>query len=125
MTGGTPPPRAFVDLHCHSTASDGALAPTAVVQEAQRKGLHALALTDHDTVAGLAEAQSAGERLGVRIVAGVELSAVEHDVEAVLSLRLLAGDGGKAFLDGGLGKLRYDVTSWQRVTLLERTHMRR
>lgn len=76
--------RAFVDLHCHSTASDGALPPTAVVEEAQRKGLVALALTDHDTVAGIAEAREAGERLGVRIVAGVELSAVEHEVETHL-----------------------------------------
>ncbi|MBA3890036.1 MAG: PHP domain-containing protein [Gemmatimonadaceae bacterium] len=83
MTGG-PAPLPFVDLHCHSTASDGALPPAAVVEEAHRKGLHALALTDHDTVAGLAEAQAAGERLGVRIVPGVELSAVENDVETHL-----------------------------------------
>lgn len=84
MTGGEVRERAFVDLHCHSTASDGALPPTAVVEEAQRKGLVALALTDHDTVAGIAEAREAGERLGVRIVAGVELSAVEHEVETHL-----------------------------------------
>ena len=84
MTAGEAPPRAFVDLHCHSTASDGALAPAAVVEEAHRKGLVALALTDHDTVDGLAEAQAAGERLGVRIVPGVELSAVENDAETHL-----------------------------------------
>lgn len=84
MTGGEAPPRAFVDLHCHSTASDGALPPTAVVEEAQRKGLVALALTDHDTIDGLAEARAAGERLGVRIVPGVELSAVENETETHL-----------------------------------------
>lgn len=81
---GEAPPRAFVDLHCHTTASDGALPPSAVVEEAQRKGLAALAITDHDTVAGIAEAQDAGARLGVRIVPGVELSAVENDAETHL-----------------------------------------
>lgn len=84
MTGGAAPLRLHVDLHCHSTASDGALPPSTVVEEAHRKGLHALALTDHDTVAGVAEAQEAGARLGVRIVPGVELSAVENDVETHL-----------------------------------------
>lgn len=89
MTGPAVQAAAFVDLHSHSTASDGALAPSAVVEEAQRRGLLALALTDHDTVAGLAEAQAAGERLGVRIVPGIELSAVEGEVEThVLGLHL-------------------------------------
>lgn len=84
MTVGGSPERAFVDLHCHSTASDGALPPRAVIEEAHRKGLAALALTDHDTVDGLAEARLAGEQLGVRIVPGVELSAVEGDSETHL-----------------------------------------
>lgn len=84
MTVGGAPFRAFVDLHCHSTASDGALPPTAVVQEARRQGLSALALTDHDTVAGLAEARLAAEQLGVRLIPGIELSAVEGDVETHL-----------------------------------------
>ena len=64
-----------VDLHVHSTASDGHLPPTAVVEAARTAGLAAMALTDHDTVGGVAEAQAAGERLGVRVVAGAELSA--------------------------------------------------
>ncbi len=64
-----------VDLHTHSTASDGVLAPTAVVEAVHAAGLSAMALTDHDTVAGVAEARAAGERLGVDVVAGVELSA--------------------------------------------------
>ena len=46
----------FVDLHCHSTASDGTLAPREVIQLAKQSNLSALALTDHDTVAGCAEA---------------------------------------------------------------------
>lgn len=89
MTGGETPDRVFVDLHCHSTASDGALPPTSVIEEAHRKGLAALALTDHDTVAGIAEAKLAAEQLGVRLIPGVELSAVEGDVEThVLGLHL-------------------------------------
>ena len=79
----------FVDLHAHSTASDGARPPADVVREAKRVGLSALALTDHDTVAGIAEAVVAGEALGVRLVAGVELSAVEGEIEThILGLHL-------------------------------------
>jgi 3',5'-nucleoside bisphosphate phosphatase len=85
---GGPAP-GFVDLHMHSTASDGALPPTKVVEAASAARLAAIALTDHDTVDGVAEAQAAGERLGVRIVAGVELSAVEGNSEThVLGLHL-------------------------------------
>ncbi len=79
----------FVDLHAHSTASDGSRAPADVVREAKRIGLAAIALTDHDTVAGIAEAVTTGEVLGVRVVPGVELSAVEGDVEThILGLHL-------------------------------------
>jgi len=79
----------FVDLHAHSTASDGSRAPADVVREAKRIGLAAIALTDHDTVAGIAEATAAAEELGVRVVPGVELSAVEGDVEThILGLHL-------------------------------------
>lgn len=63
-----------IDLHCHSTASDGVLTPTQVVERAHAQQVATLALTDHDTVEGLAEAQVAAERLGVRLVTGVELS---------------------------------------------------
>lgn len=65
---------AFVDLQVHTTASDGALSPTLVVEAAKAASLVAIAITDHDTVDGLAEARVAGERFGVRIVPGVELS---------------------------------------------------
>lgn len=77
----------FVDLHSHSTASDGAVAPSAVVERASAAGLAALALTDHDTLAGVAEAVEAGARLGVRVVAGAELSA--HDGEREVHLLAL------------------------------------
>jgi predicted metal-dependent phosphoesterase TrpH len=74
--GGAAP---FVDLHMHSTASDGSRAPADVVRAAAKAKLAAIALTDHDTVAGLDEARHAGEALGVRVIPGVELSAVEGD----------------------------------------------
>ena len=63
-----------VDLHLHSTASDGHLAPEAVVQRAAAAGLSAMALTDHDTIAGVPAAVQAGERLGVRVIGGCEFS---------------------------------------------------
>lgn len=79
----------FVDLHTHSTASDGTLPPEQVIEAAARCGLKALALTDHDTVDGVARAREAGERLGVRVIAGVELSAFQDDHEVhVLALHL-------------------------------------
>lgn len=62
------------DLHCHSTASDGALSPADIVQRARQKGVTALALTDHDTTAGLAEAQRCADEAGIRLITGIELS---------------------------------------------------
>jgi predicted metal-dependent phosphoesterase TrpH len=64
-----------VDLHTHSTYSDGLLSPAILVEEAASRGVRILALTDHDTVAGIGEARTAGERLGIEIIPGVELSA--------------------------------------------------
>ncbi|MCK9605719.1 MAG: PHP domain-containing protein [Methylomonas sp.] len=64
------------DLHCHSTASDGALAPAEVVRRAHQQGVTALALTDHDTTAGLQEAAQAAEDCGIRLIPGIELSAI-------------------------------------------------
>jgi 3',5'-nucleoside bisphosphate phosphatase len=66
----------YVDLHCHSTASDGTFAPADVVRLAKDAGLVGLALTDHDTVAGLAEAAAAAQSLGLTFVPGIEISAV-------------------------------------------------
>jgi predicted metal-dependent phosphoesterase TrpH len=65
---------ARIDLHAHTTVSDGTLSPTQLVELAAREGLKALALTDHDHVGGLAEARIAGKRLGVEVVTGIELS---------------------------------------------------
>jgi 3',5'-nucleoside bisphosphate phosphatase len=80
---------AFVDLHAHSTASDGSRSPADVVREAKRVGLAAIALTDHDTLDGISEATAIGAEVGVRVVPGVELSAVEGDTEThILGLHL-------------------------------------
>jgi predicted metal-dependent phosphoesterase TrpH len=80
---------AYVDLHTHSTASDGTLAPERVVEAARRCNLAAIALTDHDSIAGVPEARAAGDRLGIRIVAGCELSAFQDDHEVhLLALHL-------------------------------------
>ncbi len=63
-----------VDLHCHSTASDGALAPTVLVNRAFEHGVRTLALTDHDTLEGQLEARAAAAALGMQWVSGVEMS---------------------------------------------------
>lgn len=64
----------YADLHCHSTASDGMLTPAALVERAHERGVGVLALTDHDTLDGLDEAQAAAERLGIELISGIELS---------------------------------------------------
>ena len=63
-----------IDLHVHSTASDGTLSPGDVVRLAKESGVRALALTDHDTVDGVAAAREEGRRVGVEVVNGIEVS---------------------------------------------------
>lgn len=65
---------AKLDLHTHSTASDGLLTPTELVTQAHEAGLSMIALTDHDTTNGLAEAQAAGAAMGVEVVPGIEIN---------------------------------------------------
>ena len=64
----------YADLHTHTHCSDGHRSPTSLVQAAAERGLHVLSVTDHDTVAGLSEAQQAAESCGVTLVPGVEMS---------------------------------------------------
>jgi predicted metal-dependent phosphoesterase TrpH len=71
-----------IDLHTHTDRSDGTFAPSEVVRLAAERGLDVVAITDHDTTDGLEEAADAGERAGVEVVPGVELSA-EHDGRSV------------------------------------------
>ena len=64
----------LIDLHAHSTQSDGSLTPTELVRHARNLGLRAVALTDHDTIAGNEEAARTAQRMGLEFVPGVEMS---------------------------------------------------
>jgi hypothetical protein len=74
-----------IDLHLHTTASDGSLAPAALVERAAAAGLTTISVTDHDTTAGLAEAEAAAGVRGMSFVPGIEITAVEdgHDVHVL------------------------------------------
>ncbi len=67
-------PRSTIDLHAHTTASDGLLSPTQLVEFAAVRGVQTLAITDHDTTDGVAEGVRAGKALGVLVVPGIELN---------------------------------------------------
>lgn len=69
-----PRPPNGIDLHTHTSASDGLLPPVDLVIEARRQGITVLGITDHDTIAGLLDAVKTAERVGVTVVPGVELS---------------------------------------------------
>ena len=70
----------YIDLHTHSTCSDGTFTPEEVVEEAAKAGLSAIALTDHDTINGLSSAIEAGKKYGVEVITGIEFS-VAADTE--------------------------------------------
>ena len=67
----------MIDLHLHTTASDGRLTPSALVARAAGLGLTVISVTDHDTTSGIPEAQAAADRHGLRLVPGIEITAVE------------------------------------------------
>lgn len=67
----------YVDLHLHTTASDGVKRPSEMVRYAKGKGLQAIAITDHDTIEGLEEGLAEGEKIGFEVIPGIEISA-EH-----------------------------------------------
>jgi predicted metal-dependent phosphoesterase TrpH len=79
------------DLQSHSTRSDGALEPAEVVVAAAAGGVQLLALTDHDTLAGVAEAIVAGEEHGVSVVPSIEISSIDHPMRGAGG-----GDSGRA-----------------------------
>ena len=64
-----------VDLHIHTTASDGTCTPSRTVETAREMGLAAIAVTDHDTASGVSEAMVAGAKLGIEVIPGIEMSA--------------------------------------------------
>ena len=83
----------LADLHMHSLCSDGLRTPTQAVEEACEAGLQAMSLTDHDTVKGIPEAIEAGERLGMEVLPGTELSAHVHEREVhILAYCIDCGD---------------------------------
>jgi 3',5'-nucleoside bisphosphate phosphatase len=92
------------DLHCHSTLSDGLLTPSQVVRRAAERGVDVLALTDHDEVAGLAEARVAAREAGVQFVAGSELSVSWQD--STVHVVALGIDAENATLVRGLEHVR-------------------
>ena len=100
------------DLHSHSTASDGLLTPTQLMERGAHHGVHAMALTDHDTVEGLEEAAAAAKKLGIRFVNGVEISVTWGETTVhVVGLGVDPGspvlaEGLKSVRDGRLGRAR-------------------
>ena len=64
-----------VDLHCHSTFSDGTFTPSQIVELARERGISHISLTDHDTVSGIEEAIKRGRELGVNVIPGIEVTA--------------------------------------------------
>lgn len=93
------------DLHCHSTRSDGLLAPAEIVRRAASRGVDVLALTDHDEVAGLAEAQEAARDTALEFVCGSELSVSWEDLTIhVIALHI---DPVHAALVAGLEAIRH------------------
>ena len=93
-----------VDLHCHSTASDGLLRPAEVVARAAANGVETLALTDHDDISGLAEARAEAQARGVRFIDGVEISVTWRATTVhVLGLGV---DPGSRVLSEGLESIR-------------------
>jgi predicted metal-dependent phosphoesterase TrpH len=110
-----------IDLHTHSTASDGSDAPAEVMALAARTGLSAVALTDHDTVEGLAEARTAAAGAGVRLVQGCELSCEVGSATMHLLVYFLE-DGPGPLQDrlAGLQAARADRN--RRIVLVLRDH---
>lgn len=82
------------DLHTHSTASDGKFSPKEVVKKAYDRGVKYLALTDHDTLSGIAEAKEEAEKLGLNFIPGIELSTTYKD-ETIHILGYFRGDDYK------------------------------
>ena len=86
-----------LDLHTHSTASDGQYSPAEMVQKAKNAGLELYTLTDHDTVSGQKEAIAKAKELGVHYIPGIEISTQEG--EEIHILGLFIDPDNKVFLD--------------------------
>lgn len=109
--------QANYDLHSHTTASDGSLSPTALVEHAARCDIHVLAVTDHDATGGLAEAKAAAELHNVTLVPGIEISVTwAHQTVHVVGLNI---DPANSVLQHGLKKL-HDFRIWRAEEIARR-----
>jgi len=124
------PNRRNIDWHIHTTASDGRFTPAQIVAEAKNAGLEEIAITDHDAVSGIKEAQETGKKLGITIIPGVELTCYSGDREIhikglninpenqdILKLCAMAREyriKRAQIIVEKLKKLGYEI-SWQRV----------
>jgi 3',5'-nucleoside bisphosphate phosphatase len=110
-----------VDLHTHSTASDGTLTPTELVRFAAQREVKFLGLTDHDTVGGLDQAISAGKALGVSVIPGLEFSTYNHPARQFIGIHVLG-----YFIDHHYPRLKAVVDKveegrrWQKVEQIKR-----
>jgi 3',5'-nucleoside bisphosphate phosphatase len=84
VTASAPDAGPYVDLHAHTTASDGRATPEALIALAHAADLQAVAITDHDTLDGLPAAQGAADALGIRLIHGIELSTADGSREVHL-----------------------------------------
>lgn len=110
------------DLHVHSTISDGSYTFGEVLSQARERGLTCVAFTNHDTTRGLAEAQAAGERMGVQVVGGVEVSAYDFARKRkvhVLGLGLSEGSRAVEQLCSPVIERRDALSRWQLDRLVE------
>ena len=136
----------YIDLHVHSNVSDGTLSPAEVAEQAHRAGLSAIALTDHDTVAGVPAAVLRGRELGVRVIPGVELSCVyegkeihilglfincqdpsfANELKELLSVRLWRNkEMLRRFQADGFDITKEDLTAGNPDTVITRAHFAR
>jgi len=106
-----------IDLHVHSTYSDGTLTPEELVILAKKQGLSAMALTDHDTIVGVAEAVEAGSKYNIEIIPGIELSAAYGSKEIHI-VGLYVDYKDKAFNDA-LEQLR-DIRNERNIKIIEK-----
>ena len=100
----------MIDLHCHSTASDGSLSPAGLLEAAAKLSLKALALTDHDTLDGISDFRQAGQGHSVEPIAGIELAACEAD-DSNRSYHIVG-----LFLDGDSSRMKSllsEVIQWR------------
>ncbi len=93
----------LIDLHTHSTASDGSMAPADVVKHAKEHGISAIALSDHDTTDGVDEAMAAGRELGVEIIPAIEMSVVSENETHILGYFI---DHKSPVIDEAMVKIR-------------------